>query len=206
MPEPKTPARSPWLIGGLAFANACAVVLSFRGLFNYAGAAGIPRWLAWLYPPMLDLPLIAAEIVLLTAATAWRKTAAWIVIAGFGAVSMVANMDTLPAVWGKGLPPAVVAVVLWFALGEVKHPTPQTRAARQPEVDRELASTPRRPSTKQSTGRGKPLNPAAEQQAAADWRDHGRPLGLSQRKFATVYCGGNRPMAQRAMASNGHQP
>jgi hypothetical protein len=211
----RTPTATTWLVTLLMVVTIVTFAMSYRGLVNYAGTIGIPRWLAWAYPLMLDLPVIAAEIVLFSAVTintskrvrGWT----WFILIGFTGLSVVANMDVLPVLAGKALPPAVLAVVLGSGLGEYRRrlsaPPATIGRARlaRPSLESEPDSpvrkpTPRQPSTAFSTGRGRKLDPAAEARAVERYRElTAGGATVSVREFTKdPVCGGNRHIAGRA--------
>ena len=106
-------------------ATCVAFVLSYRGLVDFALSIGVPAWLAWAYPLMFDLPVVAGEAVLFVAAvdrkTHWRVVAwAWLVTIGFAVLSSAGNAGLLPPVMARALPPLVLAVLLGFGLGELR--------------------------------------------------------------------------------------
>jgi hypothetical protein len=136
---------------------------------------------------------------------------AWAVTVVFASVSSVANADLLPAIIGKALPPAVLAVLLGFGLGEYRRRLSappasigRARLARPPlesEPDSPVRNpTPRQPSTAFSTGRGRKLDPAAEQRAVERYRElTAGGATVSVREFTKdPVCGGNRHIASRA--------
>jgi hypothetical protein len=129
---PRTAAL--WVLAAtIPLATAAAFALSYRGLVVYALAGGEPPWLAVVYPLILDLPVIAGEVVLFVAAiegdTPRRVRAyAWVVTVAFAVLSVAANAGYLPVRAGRGLPPAVLAILLGFGLGELKRQAAKYRA------------------------------------------------------------------------------
>jgi len=121
---PRTAAL--WVLAAtIPLATAAAFALSYRGLVVYALAGGEPPWLAVVYPLILDLPVIAGEVVLFVAAIEGKtprrvRAYAWAVTVSFAVLSVAANAGYLPVRAGRGLPPAVLAILLGFGLGELK--------------------------------------------------------------------------------------
>jgi hypothetical protein len=196
------------LAGTVPVATLVAFVLSYRGLVDFGLSVGVPGWLAWAYPLMFDLPVIAGEAVLFVAAVD-RKTSrkvtgwAWVVTIGFAVLSAAGNAGLLPAVAARALPPLVLAILLGFGLGELKRHTAPRPAAR---TERPKAERPKRqPSTAPSTGGGKPGRPLDEvaERRAADAAKALLDTGTwpGERQFATDHCDGNRHMARRAAAA-----
>ena len=124
-------AAGLWLVGVLIpVATAAGFVLSYRGLFDWARYHGWPWYLAPLFPLLIDLLIIAGEVVLFVAAIDGKtprrvRAAAWVIVVAFTALSVIGNVghaatsDVLTR-GGWGLPPVVLAVALGFGLGELK--------------------------------------------------------------------------------------
>jgi len=124
-------AAGLWLVGVLIpIATVAGFVLSYRGLFDWARYHGWPWYLAPLFPLLIDLLIIAGEVVLFVAAidgnTPRRvRLSAWVIVLVFTALSVVGNVghaatSDLLTRGGWGLPPVVLAVALGFGLGELK--------------------------------------------------------------------------------------
>jgi hypothetical protein len=133
-------AAGLWLVGVLIpLATVAALTLSYRGLFDWARYHGWPWYLAPLFPLLIDVLIVAGEVVLFNAAiegkTPWRvRAAAWVIVLVFTALSVIGNVghaatsDVLTR-GGWGLPPVVLAIALGFGLGELKRQAAKYRDA-----------------------------------------------------------------------------
>ena len=132
-------AAGLWLVGVLIpLATVAGFVLSYRGLFDWARYHGWPWYLAPLFPLLIDLLIIAGEVVLFVAAidgnTPRRvRVSAWVIVCVFTALSVVGNVGhaatgDLLTRGGWGLPPVVLAIALGFGLGELKRQAAKYRA------------------------------------------------------------------------------
>jgi Protein of unknown function (DUF2637) len=166
-----------WVLAAtIPLATLAAFALSYSGLYHYALTVGEPRWLAVAYPAIIDLPFIAGEVVLFIAALEGGvpgrvRGYAWAVVGGFAVLSVAAQMGYLPVRAGRGLPPAVLAILLGFGLGELKR---QAAKHRDDEKQRETvpgnvpaAGKPYRPpgiaKTKAAVGVGQPAAKRVQQ-------------------------------------------
>lgn len=133
-------AAGLWLIGVLIpVATMAGFVLSYRGLFDWAVTHGWPLYLAPLFPLLIDLLIIAGEVVLFVAAIDGKtprrvRAAAWAIVLAFTTLSVVGNVDHAPTSdpltrGGWGLPPLVMAIALGFGLGELKRQAGKYRGA-----------------------------------------------------------------------------
>jgi Protein of unknown function (DUF2637) len=124
-------AAGLWLLGVLIpIATLAGFVLSYRGLYDWAIHHGWPWYLAPLFPLLIDLLIIAGEVVLFVAAidgnTPRRvRVLAWVITIAFTGLSVAGNVShAVTADWatrvGWGMPPVVLAVALGFGLGELK--------------------------------------------------------------------------------------
>jgi Protein of unknown function (DUF2637) len=124
-------AAGLWLLGVLIpIATVAGFVLSYRGLYDWAVHHGWPWYLAPLFPLLIDLLIIAGEVVLFVAAidgnTPRRvRVLAWVITVAFTGLSVAGNVShAVTADWatrvGWGMPPVVLAVALGFGLGELK--------------------------------------------------------------------------------------
>src|SRR5262249_38736574 len=124
-------AAGLWLIGILIpVATLASFIASYRGLFDWAVNHSWPWYLAPAVPLIVDLLIIAGEIVLFVAAidggTPWHVRAwAWVVTVGFTGISIAGNVshaatNDIATRVGWGLPPAGIAIALGFGLGELK--------------------------------------------------------------------------------------
>lgn len=136
-------AAGLWLIGILIpISTVASFIVSYRGLFDWAIHHGWPWYLAPALPLIVDLLIIAGEIVLFVAAidggTPWHVRAwAWTVTVGFTLLSIAGNVshavtNDLATRVGWGLPPAGIAIALGFGLGELKRQADKYREE-QPE-------------------------------------------------------------------------
>lgn len=124
-------AAGLWLVGVLIpVATVAGFVLSYRGLFDWARYHQWPLYLAPLFPLLIDLLIIAGEVVLFVAAidanTPRRvRISAWVIVIAFTGLSVAGNVGhaatgDLLTRGGWGLPPVVLAIALGFGLGELK--------------------------------------------------------------------------------------
>jgi len=212
--RPQLPAPRTIALGALAatvpIATGVAFLLSYRGLVDFGLSVGVPIWLAWAYPLMFDLPIVAGEAVLFIAAldsktkghvTGW----AWVVTIGFAVASAAGNAGLLPQVLARALPPIVLAILLGFGLGELKRQSPKNvRRSADPSPGISRPPHPK-PSTARSTAGGKTsghLDEVAERRAADRAKELLRDGPLRERTLAAdPVCKGNRHMAKRAMAT-----
>jgi hypothetical protein len=128
-----------WLVGVLIpVATAAGFILSYRGLYDWAIHHGWPWYLAPLFPLLIDLLIIAGEVVLFVAAIdgdtprlvrgwAWAITVVFTGLSVAGNVSHAATAD-VPTRVGWALPPVVLALALGFGLGILKRQAAKYRA------------------------------------------------------------------------------
>lgn len=151
-PNPRTPAtylpwflRAPraaglWLVGVLIpIATAAGFILSYRGLYDWAVHHGWPYYLAPLFPLLIDLLIIAGEVVLFVAAidgdtNRWVRGWAWAMTVSFTGLSVAGNVShaataDIPTRVGWALPPVVLALALGFGLGILKRQAAKYRPA-----------------------------------------------------------------------------
>lgn len=143
-----------WLVGILIpVATLAGFILSYRGLYDWAMGHGWPVYLAPLFPLLIDLLIIAGEVVLFVAAidgdtSRWVRGWAWAMTVGFTGLSVAGNVShaataDVPTRVGWALPPVVLALALGFGLGILKRQAPKYRAvparvpARVPAAKRE---------------------------------------------------------------------
>jgi hypothetical protein len=132
-------AAGLWLLGVLIpIATLAGFVLSYRGLYDWSRYHGWPWYLAPLFPLLIDLLIIAGEVVLFVAAIdgdtprlvrgwAWAITVVFTGLSVAGNVSHAVTAD-VPTRVGWALPPVVLALALGFGLGILKRQAAKYRA------------------------------------------------------------------------------
>jgi len=129
-----------WLVGVLIpVATAAGFVLSYRGLYDWASLHGWAWYLAPLFPLLIDLLIIAGEVVLFVAAidgdTSWLVRGwAWAITVVFTGLSVAGNVShaataDLASRVGFAMPPVVLALALGFGLGILKRQAAKYRPA-----------------------------------------------------------------------------
>lgn len=139
-----------WIV---AAAGTLALVMSWGALTDLAIAAGIPPVRAWLFPLIIDLPVVASMLIgiLVTPTTRTGEALPWIVFAIFTAATIAGNTERVRAIpadqlqveaWVAALvhaaPPIAVlllthlAVVTVYRPGKPKRTTQSARPAEPP--------------------------------------------------------------------------
>ena len=195
---------------------------SYRGLYDWARAHGLPREWAPTWPLMVDVFVAVGELALFVSLVdGWPRRSRWagwaITFAGLAA-SVAGNVGHAAASdWATRLtwavPPLAAAASLAVGLGVLKRVT----AARRPvgkrlasdaPVGNRLASDTRseiaRARARRIEAERTRLHPATHAKAVEAYRasvEAGRPM--SARQLATAHLGGNRRAAGRIIAAEG---
>ena len=146
-------AAGLWLVGVLIpIATLAGFILSYRGLYDWASHHSWPYYLAPLFPLLIDLLIIAGEVVLFVAAidgdtTWWVRGWAWAIVFIFTGLSVIGNMyhaSTANAMTRGGwmMPPVVLALALGFGLGILKRQAAKYRTQQQDVTPRVTAWQP----------------------------------------------------------------
>jgi hypothetical protein len=133
-------------------ATVLALVLSYRGLYDFATQrGGYPRWAALAFPVIVDFPLVLGELRLFTIAArgetgyikgwAWLLTVVGLLVSLAGNIAHVGPGSTVAMQLAAAVPPLAVAVSLGTGLGIIK-----LRAGRaKPATGQVADATPRPP-------------------------------------------------------------
>lgn len=149
-----------WLVTGLALLTALDCFgQSYRGLYDWAAHhAAIPAPFSYVWPMMVDAPLVAGEVMLYIAATGptpahvrvWGWLMAVIGLAGSvaGNIGHVGWSASWPVKVSAPVPPLVAALMLASALILLKHAIARPAPATEPaKTAKPLATIARKPAS-----------------------------------------------------------
>lgn len=98
-----------WIV---AAAGTLALLMSWGALTDLAVAAGIPPVRAWLFPLIIDLPVVASMLIgiLVTPTTRMGEALPWVVFVIFTAATIAGNTERV-----RAIPPDQLKVEMWIA-------------------------------------------------------------------------------------------